>query len=230
MRLYSRQFVAACRALHGGRLSFSAFCQATAETWQRLAEGLYARWTPPAGCTVEDVRQELLLGVWQAVPKWNPCRATAANLPRFIVWNACARAKYWLHQQRGSNLHGRRDGAPSRYPLAFSAVGLTPLAQPAKLDATAKRFAVALVPQHQPEAEQVLQRKNALVQVLPHCRTLREEYAMAALAAVGSVDQAADRVYDDLHARRVMRLGSRQQARTVVRRALAIVARRAGAA
>ena len=97
-----------------GAMPFGTFARTTAHRWQRLAHTLLRRWPGPYAVDEEDVAQELLLGAWLALPRWQP---QGAPLERFVVWQAMAQAKAWLHRQRAANQHGSRDRNPSRFDV-----------------------------------------------------------------------------------------------------------------
>jgi DNA-directed RNA polymerase specialized sigma24 family protein len=98
------------RALHQKTITFHRFYRETAAEWSRMAAALHKHWKLPPTVTRDDVEQELLLGAWQAVPRWDPSKA---SLRAFVVWSAHDKALKWIHQQRGCNLHTRK--GPSQY-------------------------------------------------------------------------------------------------------------------
>jgi DNA-directed RNA polymerase specialized sigma24 family protein len=103
------------KALREGRLPFATFATATAADWRRLALHLMGRWDPGPAVDVEDVEQELRLGAWLAVGRWDPARG--ATIGRFVVYQACDRAKRFIHRQRRANR--QKDRSPPRYDLAL---------------------------------------------------------------------------------------------------------------
>lgn len=100
-----------------GQISFDDFVRSTRADWQRIAAYLLRRWDAPCAVAVDDMVQELLLGCWTAVDRWEP---TGGNsLKKFVVYQAVDKAAKWLHKQRRAL---RNDGRnPSRHALPFSA-------------------------------------------------------------------------------------------------------------
>ena len=110
-----RELERALLQVRGGVMSFDTFAVQTKNRWERLARMLMRRWSPPSAVSEDDLVQELLLGAWLVLPKYNPKRGT--SLERFVVWQATNRAKYWLHVQRGACMHGNFDTNPSRFDV-----------------------------------------------------------------------------------------------------------------
>lgn len=99
------------RALREGHVTFERFYTGTYRDWERMGGRLMSRWQVPQGVELQDVIQELMIGAWICLPKYEPGRA---SLVRFCVYNAMDRAKRWMHQQR--NALRRSDRNPGRYP------------------------------------------------------------------------------------------------------------------
>jgi DNA-directed RNA polymerase specialized sigma24 family protein len=98
------------RALHRKEITFAVFYARTRTDWRRMAVSLHKHWKLPPTVTSDDIEQEMLIGAWQALRKWELGRA---SLDGFVIWNAHNKAQKWIHQQRGCNLHTRR--GPSQY-------------------------------------------------------------------------------------------------------------------
>jgi hypothetical protein len=112
------RMAAALRALWEGEITFQRFERETRRDWDKLAGKMWGRWQLPAGVSEDDVRQEMLLGAWKAVAKYDPARGV--GLANYVVWEACNRAAKWLHGQRKAK---RRDGkSPSRHALTMGAL------------------------------------------------------------------------------------------------------------
>jgi len=101
----------ALNKLRGGQLSFASFTHETHTEWERLANNLLARWKAPSSVDVEDLVQELLLGAWIAVEKYDEARGA---LKPFVIWSAMNAAKRWLNVQRGVSSHNG-DKCKSRF-------------------------------------------------------------------------------------------------------------------
>lgn len=109
-------------ALRSGDMSWEQFYHQHRGDLERLATNLRGRWGRQCAGShgTEDVAQDLLVGVWQVLGKWDPDRGP--TLERYVVWHACQRAKDGLHRARGSSLHGSRDRNPSRAAVPVSAL------------------------------------------------------------------------------------------------------------
>jgi len=204
--------------LRSGRRTFARFLDNTSSTWQRLAHYLMGRWRLPAGCEPEDVVQELLVGVHEYVPRWDPERGT--TIDRYVVWNAANRAKRWMHNQRSARHSGRisPDCKPSVCPVPASWVeGLEGTTPEERLDIkAAKRFAARPAINTHAAAELRLLLSSALAQTMPS----RHRLALAALSVESDVDLAAKTLYDNPDARRYCRLGNEDHARALVRQSV----------
>lgn len=99
------------------RAAFDEFVRKTGDDWGRMARELYRRWQVPAAVQPEDVLAELLAAAWQVLPRWDPTRRPLAE---YVCWNAYARARKWINQQRDAY---RRDGhSQSRHPISESSL------------------------------------------------------------------------------------------------------------
>ncbi len=103
-----------------GEITFGEFERRTREAWMRLASGLLRHWKAGCDVSVEDLYQELLVAAWRFVPKFDPARGV--SLRDFVVYNACDKAKKWLHKRR--NAYRRDDKAAGRFELVFSGMSL----------------------------------------------------------------------------------------------------------
>lgn len=102
------------------RAAFAEFVRRTGDDWGRIARDLHRRWQVPAAVQPEDVLAELLMAAWRVIPHWNPGGRALAD---YVCWNACARARKWINQQRDAY---RRDGKnQSRHPIAESNLPLS---------------------------------------------------------------------------------------------------------
>lgn len=104
--------------LREGRISFTEFARESRPAWEALATYIARRWRLPSWGTTEDLVQELLLGAWEFVWKFEPCMGT--TIRRFVIYNAVDKAKKHAHRMRGASLSGSADRNPSHVerPLA----------------------------------------------------------------------------------------------------------------
>lgn len=197
----------ALSSLRAGTITFPAFQLRTKPDWQRLARWLLRRWDTPDGVEESDVVQELLLAAWTFVQKWDPAYGT--TLSGYVVWNACDKAKKWIHTQRRAAR--RDDSAPSRHPVSFSSLNLEDW----------QEEQLAVVP---PAAEALLEVSDnkavvaaRLLKVAPALSSL-DCYALAVLVdAHGDVEEAARDLWHDPSSRLAFRLGSETGAQSAVR-------------
>lgn len=216
--------------VRAGTMHFGELARRTPEVWRGLAAYLYAKWTTPAACTADDVEQELLLAAWAAIPQWDPARGN--TLAEYVVWNACTKAKLWIHRQRGANLHGNRGKNPGRFHQPTSRYGLRPDGQvdvAAEVRGAAAATRVAAQQPTQEDAAESSQRAAQLYERLALAAPTRVlAWVMTELARDWNPDGAAARLWADPDKRRRMRLGNEQEARAEVRRAVEWAARHEG--
>jgi RNA polymerase sigma factor (sigma-70 family) len=111
------------RLRNGG--SFDEFVIRTKSQWRAIAMRLMQRWKCPSDVEVEDVIQEMLMGVHVVLPDYDPSRGK--TLAQYAVWNAINRAKKWMHRQRGALR--RDDKSISRHPIAMSRLSPSALSE-----------------------------------------------------------------------------------------------------
>lgn len=205
----NKKLEAACAALRDGRATFQQFYAATLESWRSLARYILRRWRTPAACSEEDVIQELLLGAWRAVPKYEEGRGP--TLAAFTVYAAVGDAKRWVHHQRGVSLHGN----PDRGVATFDVLCYDPVQD----DATATRVAA----QHHPSPETTTIARDQACRVVAKVAEDRDQYALAAvIVAAGDRAEAARLVWADPTVRRRCRLSSERAAVRFVSRGMVL--------
>lgn len=205
-------FEAWARAVHEGSESFDDFARGTGERWRRLAQMIHRRWAQPGWVTLEDVVQDLLVGAWEAIWKWD--RRRAPTIEGYLVWNAVDKAKKRAHKARGAVLHATADRNPSRFDIAMSCFSE---------DAEAAMMSECVVP---PEQDVALEWADMVQRARGACRTEAEVLAVEALAEERSVFRAAARIYEDPDVRLRYRLGDEDKAFRFVERAAVVVAAR----
>jgi hypothetical protein len=189
--------------LRDGEIDFDEFTRATRADWQALARHLMRRWACPEAVALEDVEQELLVGCWRAVEKFDPTRGV--TLSRFCVFNAMSDAKGWIHKQRHAGHDG--DKGPSRHATPFSRLS----------EATMRRI---LGGARAPDQERALSRREALRRAVEACTSQRDALCVLAFHREGSHDGAARLLFDDRELRRRCGFKSRDDVRRAVRRAV----------
>lgn len=206
--------------LRAGTIDFTQFRRRTERDWGRLAAYLMRSIDLPDGIDEADVVQELLIAAWRFVHQWDRAHGTNTSLKSYVVWNACDKAKKWMHTQRKS---ATRDGtSPSRHPVSISSLHLEDWQEealasvPAEVDALVEREHASLA---------VVDR---IAQVATHM-TPEERYVLGVFVdAGGDADEAAHDIWQDRGASRGLRLVSETAAKilvsTVVGRAKTIAA------
>jgi hypothetical protein len=206
---------AALRGVVEGTCTFVHMVNTTKPQWESLARQLARRWRAPAGVTLEDLIQELHVGAFLAIRRYD---ATKGKSPReYVVWNAMDRTKKWLHVQRlGHRTHRHEDSTPGRFPRAFSTMQIDgkgnsdlPYAvERACFSASELEPTVAIV-----AAKQAWRRARESAPIL-------HPVMDAVIRCRGNTEDAADAVYGSTDLRLQYRFGCRQDAVDLVRLAV----------
>ena len=92
-------------SLREGLLTFPEFVEQTCTTWERLAGWFAGRWQGQSAVCDEDLYQEILISVWQAVQRWDPERGVAID--KFVWYQAgvvatrtMQRSLHWTRSER----------------------------------------------------------------------------------------------------------------------------------
>lgn len=197
------RFAQALTGLRDGSIGWGGFLDRSAQDFRRLAQHLVSRWDVPPAVGVEDVEQELRIGVHRHVGRWDPERGP--SLKGFVVFNAVADAKRWLHQQRGSLR--RSDSSTSRYPLSATALAREGDAEAPTIEGR----------QHA-QQEACTQAREVLEAAMRH-----DAAAVAYVLGGGDEDEAAELLLSDLRAVIALQIDRPAQARAHVRRAAAVL-------
>lgn len=99
-------------------ISFEAFVRSQERQYRAQAAKMCRRWAMPAGCSEEDVYQEILMGAWRAWGRWwerwrGKEDKAMMSLAAYCGVSAIQEAKRWVMVQR--NTARRSTKAPSRY-------------------------------------------------------------------------------------------------------------------
>jgi DNA-directed RNA polymerase specialized sigma24 family protein len=205
------QFEAEARALYDGRTTFGEFAARTRGKWASLAKMIMRRWRLPCWASEEDVVQDLLVGAWVGIWRWDAARG---GLERYLVWTAVDKAKKRAHRVRGAlDLHRCPDRAPGRPERPISSVAD---------DDTWAEAILAAPPEQEGLAERALAERRAL----RACRDRRERVVIRALAREEDLAAGAVRLYADPGARWHLALESEAHAAVVAADVAERVARR----
>lgn len=188
-------------AVRAGRLTFDQFARQTSTRWRYLADQLLRHWSAPAAVDADDLCQELLIGAWAVLPRWQPARG--ASIDRFVIFNAMTSAKRWLHVQRGvkrSRTGPHPDRVPSRHAIAVADLEV-------QTDAD------------QGDAIDLKRRRAAALMKVASLSTDRDRLCAALVVRTGSIDRATDLLWSDPVQRQRCGFQSRDQARRQVYRA-----------
>lgn len=116
-----RAYAAGLEAVYYGVVNFDQLARRTREVWRRLARYVMRRWKLPVWVALEDVEQELLLGAWATMWKWEPGRGP--TLATFTTYNAVDKAKKAAHKWRNAKRSGNKaDSAPGRFERPVSSL------------------------------------------------------------------------------------------------------------
>lgn len=193
--------------------SFEEFVRRTRPYWESQARHLMIRWKTPADVEREDVVQEILLGAWNAIQKFDSTRGK--TLAEYVRWNAISKGKKYMHWQRAALR--RDDKSRSRHHLAFSRLKFGRGRAVAEGEAEADELFDSLACDDRQEQIFDLEMRIAkLEDVSPR------HFAAARILAQCEFDpeDAAAELYEDVRLRRVLQLGCEDEARDLVRRAL----------
>ncbi len=102
--------------------AFGVFATATQVDWENLAGSILRRYKVGPDVDIEDVKQELLTACYKYMADFDATRGT--QFADFLVFQAMARAKKWVHRARGANLHNP-DKNKSRLPIKLEDLLMT---------------------------------------------------------------------------------------------------------
>lgn len=209
-------------AVKAGEIDFNEFVSSTRREFRAMAAHLMRRWSSPEWFTPDDLEQELYLGAWDYVWRFEPLYGT--TLVRFVVYNAMSQAKRELHLARGVTISGSPDRKKSQFetPLSFfgpngegEALMESILGEPTQWDSLTDEALIA---------DQ--ERRRAIMAALTACETTEERFAVLAIREAGFLDGAGQVLYDDIDHRITLRLASEEHADRFVRRQAMAVAQR----
>ena len=178
-------------------MNWGAFVVEYDRQMRGMARQMLRRWTVPAAVLEDDIVQELRLGAWQALQKYDPSRK-GMSPEAFALCSARLQAQRWLHGQRNS---ARRKGTePGRFPAAECSLEYD-------LDGVIE-----------PGQDVAVAFSERLRAALAACGSDHERAIVGVLVEEGfNVVAAAASLYGDATARRAGRYGNASQARTAVR-------------
>lgn len=180
-----------------------------------MAGALLQRWAPSAAVGVEDVVQELMVGILWALKRYDPARG---ELARYVVYNAHDKAKKWLHKQRGANLHGNADANRSRLPRYFEDIKLQRQRKAGAIDLGIEVYIPAM--QVEPTQDDTIESHETWRGILRKAPNGKLRYALLALQhARGERALAANMLYADVKVRLYLRLGCEADAHRIVKKA-----------
>jgi DNA-directed RNA polymerase specialized sigma24 family protein len=200
-------FAESVQRLHDGRSSFVEFSRETSQRWHRLALYLARRWRQPAWHSIEDIEQELLLGAWKHVWKFDPARGT--SLERYVIFNAVDHAKKAVHVARGASLSGSADRNPGHIEVLWD---------------EEDEHKAGILMSEDAEQDDAVRVREALDAVKRECENVQELLSIDALAKTGSVELAGARLYGDPGTRLACRMVSEDHAVRVVDTAVSVLA------
>lgn len=154
-----------------------------------MATYLARRWRPPSWLELEEIMQELMIGAWSAIWKWDPRRAgPGQTLGSFVEWNAMDKAKKRLHKARGAKLSGNADANPGHSEIPLCMFDATP----GWVEGLSCVEPTQLVD---------LERVQDLVRAHAVCVDDRERIVLKFIAEMGDLVEGAAALYEDKQAR-----------------------------
>src|SRR5262249_26582278 len=157
-----------------GSITFTEFVSRTRSDFVRMANYLLRRWVSPAWFSVDDVVQELYLGAWNHIWRYEPILAKGITLARYVVYNAMTSAKAQLHKAPGATIPGPPDKKKSAIETPLTAFG----------DDREGESLVESLTAEAPRAEDALvtheEWRERVCQALRHCETPDERTAILA--------------------------------------------------
>ena len=203
-----------------GEIDFGDFVAGTRAEFRGMALHLMRKWKSPEWFIVDDVEQELYLGAWKYLWKYDARNPQGVTFVRYIVYNAMACAKRELHKARGVPVHGSPDKKRSQFETPASFLGE---------DGEGEALIASLLAEGPRAEEELIEaetRKRAAREALRLCTTTKERYAVLAIREAGSIGDAGRLLYDDVDHRITLRLGSEDQAERFIQKHAGAVARR----
>lgn len=193
--------------LRDGTLSFVEFELATRERWESTARLLMRRWRIPSWVEVGDVVQDLLVGAWDAVWRYDPKRSTM-SLGSYVRVMAFNEAQRHLHKVRGVDMHSCVGASNIDTPFAvFSEEEIAGLESK------------SAVPADQHERAE---RSRRMLEV---CQSMEELLSLQALHLTQNFGASAELLYQE--ASDVLKLRDQEHATRVLVRSVYAVAARA---
>ncbi len=171
-----------------GAITFDTFARANSRDWQAMARYLLRRF--PSDLDEQDVVQELLIGSWQAMKRFDPARGVSPE--RYCSFNAIARTKKRLRRQARAS---------------EELLGTDPVLQLPETPDPASQV-------HE------LERGERLRHLLDRCSSLKDAIVLMAFFREEDRTQTASALYQDPETRRLCRFGSESDAQRKVRQSL----------
>lgn len=206
-------FEQCARKHYEGTTSIGEFCRQTRQVLERVAARLMQRWKAPPSVDLDDVVQEMLIGCIWAFKRFDPNHPKCGSVEGFVMYNACDKAKKWLHRQRGAIRHGNADANPSRYAILFHDVA----DKRSRGEDVGEIEWVAEALQADAEQHDELERREVWRSRLKTAPTVRLRWGIMALeSARGERSTAAKRLYANAQLRFKLRLGGEHDARKII--------------
>jgi hypothetical protein len=209
MRAGDETFEAAARARVAGEIDDDEFLRRTWRTWVVVTGRLWRRWRRklPVDVGPDDVQQALMLEALEYVEKCDPARLTArGSYGGYIVWCASRRTTRQIHRWR--NARGER--GPGRFERNFASL--------TRRDDDRREDYESRLAGDSPDPVESIEAGRAFREHLGGSSCVREALVLLALQrASGSVDGAAEEIWDSYAAR--IECGARdiRHARRIVR-------------
>lgn len=172
----AKEFEEALGKVHAGEIGYAEFFAVTRPRWLWLAKYISGRWRQPYWVTDEDLVQELMIGAWFAMWRYDARRGV--GLARMVVWNAVDKAKKQAHRWRGARKTGELGEDFQRSTLEVLALDDEAAGDRSAFGAPA-------------DQEDILLRDEARSHALAMCGTADEREALESLFQEGGFEGAA---------------------------------------
>ncbi len=199
--------------LRDGEIDFTDFASATKPDIAKLGAHLMRRWGNPTWFTLDDLMQEMMIGVWHYIHRWDSSRGV--SISRYVTWNAMNRAKRALHKARGAMDLAYADTEPSHMEWSIE-----DCAQGDNFEWQNTQDWVDKYLSEEASAESLLgefqERTIFLAPFFEACETKKERHAISAIRDAGTIDGAGNLLFDDYDRRLACRVGSERRARNFI--------------
>jgi DNA-directed RNA polymerase specialized sigma24 family protein len=197
--------------------AYNRFVTHAANDIRAMANNIYRRWRLPPEVDVEDLIQEINLGVWTHLAGFNP--DAGSTYFEYLRFNSFAAAKKFAHKQRYAILHHNPGVNKSRLPVHLEDMGHSD-GQGERTPPQALRF--------EADQEDAFERARTEDRVMRTLLTVEEFHAFTAFRdSGGNLEEAVDTLMFDPVIRRKLNIWCEKDAKRVILKSVRAVSARA---